>query len=119
MLGAILEIFGQTASPESSWLTYILNGGPFALVVFLFITDRLTTQGERDRLRAELDASHEREEKLNDAIRLDFVPSVTKSLEAIAQSKELMGQVLESLERSFRVIEALEEQLPPKGKSSK
>lgn len=76
-----LPFFGRiivaTGSPDTTWINYLLNGGPFAVVVFLLISDKITTPGERNRLRDELSSSHLREDKLNENIRHDIVPLMT------------------------------------------
>lgn len=91
------RVLAQSASGgaghDFQWVSYVLNGGPFAIVVFLLVTDRLTTPGERDRLRTELTASHEREERLNNNIREDFIPLMTKAHEAIARSTEATERI--------------------------
>lgn len=76
---------------------YVLNGGPFAIVVFLLVTDRLTTPGERDRLRAELTAAHLREASLNESIRNDFMPLMIRSIEATTRNREITERVLQVL----------------------
>lgn len=87
----------QSSSGDLSWIGYLLNGGPFAVVVFLVVTDRLTTPGERDRLRKELTAAHEREAKLNENIRNEVVPLMTRSLEATLRSTEVTQRAIEIL----------------------
>lgn len=100
-LGGVSSVLGQAGSGSSdlAWVGYLLNGGPFAVVVFLLVTDRLTTPGERDRLRKEVTAAHEREERLNQTIRDDFVPVITRSLEAVALNREVVERASKILER--------------------
>lgn len=95
------NVLAQSASGgggnDFQWVSYLLNGGPFAVVVFLLVTDKITTPGERDRLRLELTASHEREEKLNVNIRQDIVPMMTLAHSAIARNTEATERVIRLL----------------------
>jgi hypothetical protein len=98
----VAGILAQAAPVESTdWIGYVLNGGPFAVVVFLLVTDRLTTPGERDRLRRELTASHEREAELNQEIREEIVPHVTRGIEAMTLSREATERVIRFLDERF------------------
>lgn len=72
------------------WTTYILNGGPFAIVVFLIIIDKLTTTGERDRLRAENEILRTEIKSLHQSIRDDTVP-------VLVQLNTLMKDVVVAL----------------------
>jgi hypothetical protein len=98
----LLGMFAQQ-DPISGvdWGSEILKGGPAALVVFLLIIDKLCTPGERDRLRTELTASHLREEALNEFIRKEHVPLMTKNIEANTKVLEILAD---------------EERFPPKAK---
>lgn len=82
---------------DINWLSYLLNGGPFAIVVFLLVTDKLTTPGERDRLRVELTAAHAREERLNENIRNDIVPMMALVHEAATRSTEATERIINVL----------------------
>lgn len=82
---------------DINWISYLLNGGPFAIVVFLLVTDKLTTPGERDRLRVELTAAHAREEKLNENIRNDIVPMMALVHEAATRSTEATERIINVL----------------------
>lgn len=88
--GVIAHIFGAVGDPSTEWVTYLLNGGPFALVVLLMITDKITTTGERDRLRLENIALRDEIKILNEGIRKDIVPP-------LVQINGLMKDVIEEL----------------------
>lgn len=91
----------ESSSQGTEWINYVLNGGPFAIVVFLIVTDRLTTPGERDRLRTELTAAHEREAKINDNLRTEVVPALTKNIDALnasAETTERLANAADKLE---------------------
>lgn len=66
----------ETTPPD--WVTYLLNGGPFAIVVFLMISDKITTTSERDRLRLENIALREEIKVLYESIRKDIVPPLVQ-----------------------------------------
>lgn len=84
---------GSTGS-DVNYVNYLLNGGPFAIVVMLLVLDKLTTPGERDRLRKELTAAHEREDKLNTNIREQIVPLMTRNIESTARNTEVTERVV-------------------------
>lgn len=73
-LGASLVIAATDTSQDPNWINYLLNGGPFAIVVLLLILDKLTTPGERDRLRAENAQLTTEVKTLNENIRNEIVP---------------------------------------------
>lgn len=72
------------------WVSYLLNGGPFAVVVLLIILDKLTPPGERDRLRAENQVLRDEIKVLNQNIREEIVPP-------LVQLNTLMKDVVEEL----------------------
>lgn len=72
------------------WISYLLNGGPFAIVVLLIILDKLTPPGERDRLRAENQVLRDEIKVLNQNIREEIVPP-------LVQLNTLMKDVVEEL----------------------
>jgi hypothetical protein len=76
----------SASSPE--WISYLLNGGPFAVLVLLILLDKLTTPVERDRLRTENEQLREQVKTLNESLRIDIVPPLMKL-------NELMKQVLD------------------------
>lgn len=102
LLPLVSTLAQQASSGSTDWLTYLLNGGPFAIVVILIVLDKLTTPYERDRLRLELEASQEREATLNDNLRNEIVPALTRSidaLEATAATAQMLAEVADRLER--------------------
>lgn len=66
------------ASTGTDWVSYLLNGGPFAVVLLLILLDKLGTHAERDRLRVENAALREANQKLNDTIRTEVVAPLTE-----------------------------------------
>jgi hypothetical protein len=96
---SLLGLFGfgsiaaEAASSMPEWISYLLNGGPFAFVVLLLIMDKLTTPGERDRLRAENQLLHDEIKVLNQNIREEVVPP-------LVQINSLMREVIEELSQN-------------------
>lgn len=78
------------AETTVDWVNYLLNGGPFAIVVFLMITDKIATTSERDRLRIENNALRDEVKVLNESIRNEIVPP-------LVQINALMKDVVEEL----------------------
>lgn len=81
----------QQAGQDINWVTYLLNGGPFAIVLLLIIFDKIGTHAERDRLRSENTILREKNEELNTTLREDVVPPLT-------QLTGLMADVLRRLD---------------------
>lgn len=73
------------------WISYLLNGGPFAIVVLLLITDKLTTPGERDRLRAENEQLRTEVKTLNENLRNEIVPPLTEMNRLNTQVIEILS----------------------------
>lgn len=86
-------VFGQaaTSGQDVNWVTYLLNGGPFAVVLLLIIFDKIGTHTERDRLRTENIELRNKNEELNTTLREDVVPPLT-------QLTGLMADVLRRLD---------------------
>ena len=83
--------FGVFAAAEAiDWVSYLLNGGPFAIVLLLVIMDKLTTTGERDRLKVENISLRDEVKLLNESIRKEIVPP-------LVQMNELMRDVVKEL----------------------
>lgn len=80
----------EATSTGGDWVTYLLQGGPFAVVVLLVIFEKLVPPGERDRLRAENAQYREDIARLNQTIRDDIVP-------LLSQSNDAMKMVLDEL----------------------
>lgn len=73
LLGVInFAVFAVESAPE--WVTYLLNGGPFAIVLLLIIMDKITTTGERDRLRKENEDLRVEIKSLNLNIQKEIMP---------------------------------------------
>lgn len=104
-LGASVFAQVEGTGGDVNYINYLLNGGPFAIVVLLLVMDKLTTPGERDRLRVELTASHEREERLNVNIREQIVPLMTRNVEATARNTEVTERVFAVLSDEKRFPE--------------
>lgn len=81
---------GSDPAGGPDYVSYLLNGGPFAIVLLLIITDKLAPTGERDRLRTELTAAHEREAALNDNLRKEIVPALTQNTAALTRATEAL-----------------------------
>lgn len=101
-VAAILGQVPEAQGTELEILRLALSGGPFGALVFLMITDKLVTPGERDRLRSELAASHEREHQLNEDIRSEIVPLMTRSIEAHKESSQMTKLILDLLDDETR-----------------
>lgn len=95
-----LSVFAAAATPDAAggadpgaatdWIGYLLQGGPFAVVVILFIFEKLVTPGERDRLREENKKYQQDIADLNLVIRDQIIP-------LLAQNNETMKKVYEEL----------------------
>lgn len=72
------------------WVDGLLKGGPFAVVVLLIIMDRLTTPGERDRLRNENTEMRNEIKDLNADVRNNVMPLVARNTELLAQATEAL-----------------------------
>jgi len=87
----VVSILGQASSPaDIDWVTYITHGGPFGVVLLLVIFDKLTTTGERDRLRQENSELQVEVKTLNENIRKEIVP-------ALVQLNQVMHDVVEEI----------------------
>lgn len=101
----LLAQAAPTGNTDLQWVAILLNSGPFAIVVYLILANKLITPGERDRLIQERQASQAREEKLNDFIRTEIVPLMTRSTEAAARNTEVLERALKILEEGGAVKE--------------
>lgn len=93
IFGIVTRLFAAGGAADTQWVNYLLNGGPFALVVLLMVTDKITTTSERDRLRLENIALREEIKVLNEGIRKDIVPP-------LVQMNALMKDAIEELSSS-------------------
>lgn len=78
------------AGEGTTWQDYLLNGGPFAVILLLVALDKITNTSERDRLRTENDTLREEIKVLNESIRGDIVPP-------LVQINSLMKDVIREL----------------------
>lgn len=88
---ARVGILAADATPPSSWISYLLNGGPFAVIVLLLILDKLTTPGERDRLRVENARLAAQVDTLNANIRNEIVPALTENNRLTAEVVKVLS----------------------------
>jgi hypothetical protein len=95
----VMSILAAAADPAAGadgggvpgdWIGYLLQGGPFAVVVILFIFEKLITPGERDRLREENKKYQQDIADLNLVIREQIIP-------LLGQNNETMKKVYEEL----------------------
>lgn len=95
---AILTAWLAAEAPiqqTSDWLGYLLNGGPFAIVLLLMILDKIGTNSERDRLRIENAALRDQNQNLNDTIRTEVVAPLT-------EQNRLMVEIVQILDDEER-----------------
>lgn len=95
-LSNILVLAATSGASGGDWLSALLQGGPFAIVVLLIILDKLTTPGERDKLRTENEQLRGEIKELNNNIRQEIVPT-------LVTINTLMKEVVEELSISKRV----------------
>lgn len=93
----ITALWAAEAPVNSStdWVTVLLNGGPFAIVLLLILLDKLGTNSERDRLRTENAALREQNQTLNDEVR-------TEVIAPLAEQNRLVAEMLRILEDEDR-----------------
>lgn len=92
----MLSILAETAS-GIDWGSIISNGGPFALFCLLIVTDKITTVGERDRLRAKNDQLDNDMKVLNQSIKDDLLPP-------LIQINGLMKDVIKELSERGKYV---------------
>ena len=90
----------QQASNTTEWVTYLLNGGPFALVLLLILMDKIGTNSERDRLRLENKELRDKNEALNTTIRTDIVGPLAENNRLMAEMLRIVDQLTEPPRRS-------------------
>lgn len=97
ILGVIAQANGDAAGGiTTDWIGYLLQGGPFAVVVILFVFEKLVTPGERDRLRTENKQYQKDIADLNLVIRDQIIP-------LLGQNNETMRRVFEELTVNERI----------------
>lgn len=77
-LASLIPFFSADTTSPPDWISYLLNGGPFAVVVLLVVLDKLTNTGERDRLRLENEVLRKEIKDLNQSIRNEIVPPLVQ-----------------------------------------
>lgn len=70
---------GSAAASAPDFISYLLQGGPFAAVLALILLDKLTPTGERNRLREEVKEYKANIQELNKQM-LDVLPPLTEML---------------------------------------
>jgi hypothetical protein len=80
---------------STDWVSYLLNGGPFAIVLLLVLLDKLGTNSERDRLRAENASLRTQNQELNDTI-------IEKVIAPLTDQNRLMGDLVKLLDDEDR-----------------
>src|SRR5690349_20948871 len=84
----ITSLLAQTSGGDINWITPLLNSGPFAMFLVLIVMDKITTPGERDRLRGENLQLREEIKTLNNSLREEVMPP-------LIQMTSLMKDVIE------------------------
>ena len=79
---------------DTSWFAYVMNGGPFAVVVILLVMDKLTTPSERDHLREQNAELAKMNEALNESIRRDILPLISENTMAATRDREVAEKTL-------------------------
>lgn len=100
MFGSSLVLAANEASGGGTdWLTYLLQGGPFALILALIILDKLAPTGERDRLREENKQLKEDQKELNQTLLTVIPPLIeaTKGLSSLTSTVVEVGDLLDDL----------------------
>lgn len=87
------------ASSSPDWVSYLLNGGPFAVVVLLIILDKLTTPGERDKLRTENEQLRGEIKELNLSIKNEVIPPL---IQVNSLMKDVIQEISISKDRARR-----------------
>lgn len=65
---------------NADYVSYLLQGGPFAIVIVLIILGKLGTNEERDRLRIENKELRDELKVVNENVRKEIVPPLTELL---------------------------------------
>lgn len=102
----LVLLAADTSDPSASVVDALLKGGPFAIVVLLIMLDRLTTPGERDLLRKQLQESQARERALYEGIKSDLAPALVANGALIAENTRIFNEkVVPVLDRATRALE--------------
>lgn len=82
-----------SSSPSSTdWVGYLLQGGPFAVILVLILADKLAPTGERNRLREENKQYKVDIQALNDKL-LEVLPPLTEAAKTMTE----VGEVVQEL----------------------
>jgi hypothetical protein len=85
----VLGVLFQASGPSSdNWIDVLLKSGPWAVVVLLIILDKLTTTGERDRLRLENTELRKALEEAEQAYRKEVTPALVEGNRLLALYRE-------------------------------
>lgn len=91
----ITSILAQATGGGDSinWVTPLLNSGPFAMFLVLIVMDKITTPGERDRLRAENLELREEIKTLNNSLREEVMPPLIQMTALMKDVVEVINDV--------------------------
>lgn len=78
-----------SASPDV--LSYLLQGGPFAIVVLLVVMEKLVTPGERNRIYEVNQILREELRKTNEDLRQEIVPPITQIVQLVPEMIRVIG----------------------------
>lgn len=77
-LDALVAAAGGDATAADPLIGYVLNFGILGVVTVLWITNRIKTAADVTKAEARAEAAEARERNLNDALRADVVPAMTR-----------------------------------------
>jgi hypothetical protein len=92
---AVLGLVFQSSTGGTSsdnWVDVLLKSGPWAIVVLLIIMDKLTTTGERDRLRLENTELRKTLQEAEIANRSMVIPALTESNRLLGLYRDPTGR---------------------------
>lgn len=76
----------------TDWTGYLLQGGPFAIILILILMDKLAPTGERNRLREENEKYKADIQTLNNKL-LEVLPPLTEAAHVMTR----VGDLLEAM----------------------
>ena len=92
---AAIPLAAETAAaPSQDWITYLLQGGPFAILVILFLLDKVAPTGERNELRKE-----------KEEFKADIKDLNNQLIQVIPQMKEIADNYRQLADRALDVVE--------------
>lgn len=95
----IAQATGGGGGDAINWVTPLLNSGPFAMFLVLIVMDKITTPGERDRLRTENANLKEELKQLNSSLREEVMPPL---IQMTGLMKDVIEVVNDANERRSR-----------------